>query len=86
MSVLINGMEMPPKGKGTVVILCSSGAVYSGGQKVGTAVPVPPHGDLIDRDALTISTAVPPDGKPYRYVHLDNIKNAPTIIPKDEVV
>ena len=49
MGVYIKGMEMPPKGKGAVVILCSSGAVYSGGQKVGTAVPVPPHGDLIER-------------------------------------
>lgn len=49
MSVYIGGLEIPPKGKGVVVILCSSGAVYSGGKKVGTAVPVPPHGDLIDR-------------------------------------
>lgn len=46
-------------------------------------VPVPPHGDLIERDALTISTAVPLDGKPYQYVHIDNIKGAPTIIPAD---
>lgn len=46
-------------------------------------VPVPPHGNLIERDALTISTAVPLDGKPYQYVHIDNIKGAPTIIPAD---
>ena len=44
------------------------------------------HGRLGDLDKLEISTAVPLDGKPYRYVHLDNIKNAPTIIPKDVVV
>lgn len=47
-------------------------------------VPVPPHGRTIDADALTISTAVPLDGKPYRYVHIDNIKAAPTIIPPEE--
>ena len=47
-------------------------------------VPVPPHVDLIDRNALAISTAVPLDGKPYRYVHIDNIENASTIIPADE--
>lgn len=52
MGVYVSGLEMPPKGKETVVILCSSGAVYSGGQKVGTAVPVPEHVDLIDREAL----------------------------------
>ena len=47
-------------------------------------VPVPKHGRFIDADALTISTAVPLDGKPYRYIHIDNIENAPTIIPADE--
>lgn len=40
-----------------------------------------PHGKLIDADALPISTAVPLDGKPYQYVHIDNIKAAPFIIP-----
>ena len=44
-------------------------------------VPIPPHGDLIDRNALTISTAVPLDGKSYQYVHIDNIKGASVIIP-----
>jgi len=48
------------------------------------AVPVPPHGRLIDAGALTISTAVPLDEKPYQYVHIDNIKAAPTIIPASE--
>lgn len=47
------------------------------------AIPVPPHGDLIDRDALTISTAVPLNGKPYQYVHINNIESAPTIIPAE---
>lgn len=47
-------------------------------------VAVPQHGRLIDADALVISTAVPLDGKPYQYVHIDNIKAAPTIIPAEE--
>lgn len=47
-------------------------------------VIVPDHGRLIDADKLTISTAVPIDGKPYQYVHIDNIKAAPTIIPADK--
>lgn len=47
-------------------------------------VEIPPHGRCIDADALAISTAVPLNGKPYRYVHIDNIKGAPTIIPASE--
>lgn len=43
-------------------------------------IPVPEHGKCIDADKLTISTAVPLDGEPYQYVHINNIKNAPTII------
>lgn len=38
-------------------------------------VPVPKHGDLIDRDAL-----------PTNRVEWEDIVNAPTIIPADEVV
>lgn len=52
--------------------------------KVYPVEELPPHGRCIDADALTISTAVPLDGMPYQYVHIDNIKGAPTIIPADE--
>ena len=47
-------------------------------------ISVPEHGRLIDADALIISTTVPLDGKSYRYVHIDNINNAPTVIPSDK--
>ena len=47
-------------------------------------VPLPPHGDLIDRSALVIRTAVPLDGKPYQYVHIDHIKAAPAVIKAKE--
>ena len=47
-------------------------------------VPILPHGDLIERDKLAISTAVPLDEKPYQYVHIDNIKAAPVVIPAEE--
>ena len=43
-----------------------------------------PHGRLIDADALQTSTAVPLNGKSFRYVHVNNINNAPTIIPASE--
>lgn len=45
---------------------------------------LPSHGKLINVDTLTISTAVPLDGKSYQYVHIDNIKSAPSIIPASE--
>ena len=53
-------------------------------EKFFNAVPTPSHGDLIDRDKLAISTSVSLDGKPYQYVHIDNIKSAPIVIPKEE--
>lgn len=96
MGVYIGGLEIPPKGKGVVVILCSSGAVYSGGQKVGTAVPIPAHGRLIDADALKAKqqedadlfiNAVSLAEKSRRDEALNavaNIVNAPTIIPAEE--
>ena len=88
MGVYISGLEIPPKGKGAVVILCSSGSVYSGGQKVGTAAPVPPHGDLIDRDALrdTNCDVFEINGADGTILAMDIsiIDSAPTIIPAEE--
>ena len=94
MSVLIKDMAMP-KSCGFCPLRheardgdeCYLGASLTEYQKRPDdcpLVPVPPHGDLIDRDALTISTAVPLDGKPYQYVHIYNIKGAPTIISADK--
>ena len=93
MGVYISGLEIPPKGKGAVVILCSSGAVYSGGQKVGTAVPVPPHGRLIDADALMQIIREHDYPLKAHFNSTDNgmftigiqqaVDEAPTIIPAD---
>ena len=85
MGVYIN-IEMPIDGNETIIRIQPDGTVLDqyGHHLAITAVPVPPHGRLIDADALAISTAVPLDGKPYQYVHIDNIKNAPTIIPAEE--
>ena len=53
MSVLIKGMEMPTV-RDTLVLVKTNGTaiVYEDETYVTTAVPVPPHGDLIDRDYL----------------------------------
>lgn len=55
MSVLIKGMEMPTEEYGSMTItIYPNGSVmeYIGdiGRSLGYAVPVPPHGALIDRD------------------------------------
>lgn len=60
MGIYINGMEMPKEG--TVFVIDSTGQVWSNEWPTKgyirlngvTAIPVPPHGDLIDRDALGI--------------------------------
>lgn len=52
MSILIKGMEMPKHS--VVVVIEPDGTVsdYRYGTYVGSAVPVPPHGRLIDKDTL----------------------------------
>ena len=74
MGVYINGMEMPT----APVLFCihPDGKVFAdleGGWREYQAVPVPLHGDLIDRDAL-----------PTSRVEWEDIVNAPTIIPEEE--
>ena len=54
--ILIKGMEMP-KNIGVSVTIYPDGRVirylgYGAKEQLGTAVPVPPHGRLIDADAL----------------------------------
>ena len=58
--ILIRGMEMPQCGERHIVI-CADGSVHDDGdseihwsafQPTAKAVELPPHGDLIDRDAL----------------------------------
>lgn len=86
MEILIRGMKMP-KTEPLLVKINPDGSVSTtakNGFKKYEAVSIhTPHGRLIDADALTISMAVPLNGKPYQYVHIDNIKAAPTIIPAD---
>ena len=59
MDILIKGMSMPKNGK---YILCSIRAdgkvitdLITGGCEEYEAIELPPHGDLIDRDALSKS-------------------------------
>lgn len=87
MSVYIKGMKLP-KEKIVCLLVSPDGQAFvkseSGQEEKYQLIPVPEHSRLIDADELPVSTAVPLDGKPYKYVHIDNISAAPTIIPADQ--
>ena len=85
--ILIRGMDMPKDGTYSIVCIYSDGRVSmpfwgKGMQVVSgiTAVPVPPHGRLIDANALTYMTVTEPYGIKYTVVTDDDIDDAPTII------
>ena len=81
MSILIKGMEMPQDGCHHMICIYADGTVSTGGRKY-TAVPVPPHGRLIDADALETHECY--DGEWEEVVYKDDIDAAPTIIDAEE--
>ena len=100
MSVLIRGMEMPTEGT-VIAIYKLNGKFYASvhGTELCPIVPVPPHGDLIDRGALSKSLdrlcdRVCPYSKAQRKVMCGACPlgdaftvvedDAPTIIPASE--
>ena len=84
MGVYIKGMEMPTKGYRLILIHADGTAQSTDGET--TAVPVPPHGRLIDKDVMCNECrriaeeydGIYPDCT-YCPAHL-----APTIIPAEE--
>lgn len=92
MSILIEGIELPKENqRGLWVVIHADGTVeYASGDEgwktlKQAAYPVPPHGRLIDADALLkkIRCRSLDEHGEYLlwYVGEDDIKNAPTIIP-----
>ncbi len=101
--IMIRGMELPKENDYTIAIVYGDGVVTEyhedywvrgadGEKQLGTAVPVPPHGDLIDRDTAreTIKPWSPEDERAG--CTFDTVKKlmhtmltrAPTIIPASE--
>jgi len=86
MSIYIKGMDMPTE-SGAVVKIFPDGRVvnfYACDSKkaIGTAVPVPPHGQLIDLSTVDLS-----DG-PYEYAEwvewaLEKYQDAPVFLQAD---
>lgn len=97
MSILIEGMEMP-KNCEIIIRIDEKGEVYVYDQyptKIYKAIPVPPHGRLIDADKLheaTYHRAFETDddtmwqsGCWVRYRAIEQVQdNQPTVIPADE--
>lgn len=94
MSILIKGVEMPREKKTTLTIF-PDGRVYENhGERLWghgedcipwKAVPVPPHGRLIDADALKKNAYPFPCAIGTEWaVTLRQINDAPTIIPASE--
>lgn len=108
MGVYIN-MEMP-KDKAVAVVIHPDGTAYTAEMSAGvcteyladcTAISVPPHGRLIDADAVVAEIQDAIDNMEYSYPYLlreeqsqrehgmvfaeDIVRDAPTIIPAEEV-
>ena len=93
--ILIRGMEMPKENDYTIAIVYGDGVVTEyhedywirgadGEKQLGIAIPVPPHGDLIDRDALIKGEGryIISFGK--EGIDVAEINRAPTIISASE--
>lgn len=85
MSVYIPGMQIPT----APVLFClhPDGKVFAdleGDWREYKAVPVPPHGRLIDADALKKKRHWTDDFYETEYVEVEDIDAAPTIIPAEE--
>ena len=93
MSILIKGIKIPKDGEAIVLVISNEngkmlaevdeycGAVYE-------CVPVPPHGDLIERKAVCLTdfeiVMCNGDYKEGMKMLLEKIESAPTIIPASE--
>lgn len=89
--ILIKGMEMP-KNEPLLVKINPDGSVSTtakNGYKKYQAVPVPPHGRLIDADVLIKSLSLDEDDAEngaslLMAIFIEVLKAAPTIIPAEE--
>ena len=93
MSILIKGMDMPTVDEEIIIRISPNGTVMTEYALPITgvkAVPVPPHGDLIERDALDVIGYC---GIPQGYEDTfdsgviwlaERIDELPTIIPASE--
>lgn len=81
MSVYIDELRMP--GDGCLILaIHSDGKVENVmGNIIGTAVPVPAHGDLVDRDELLKNWSLVGEG--YKVIDYVEVEKADAVIPAD---
>lgn len=91
MSILITGMEMPEmRAAYAGLIICWNGEVfpfippqgYELGESIASAIPLPPHGRLIDADAFLDDLMFP--SMQFEQGLRELVADAPTIIPADK--
>ena len=96
MSLLINGMEMPKDGFITITVTSDGRVIgnskkengkfeYLGNEDIAKAVSVPePHGDLIDKNELTMCSYDLVNYFWFRAVPEETLNEARVIIPASE--
>lgn len=85
MGIYIKGIEMPTRNHEIIIRIQSDGRVLDQwGHRLNlepTAIPVPPHGDLIERQAVLETFSIHMN----RGLHFVTIRDTiPTIIPAEE--
>ena len=84
--LLIRGVEMPKDNDAVTIIIFPNGKVSLAHDRrfaeYAEAVPVPPHGDLIDKQYAYQNTMVM--GEHMRKIILKQIDSLPTVIPASE--
>ena len=90
MGIYLPNMEMPRNGQMLVIFPDGTSYVCFNGMRERltqtTAIPVPPHGNLIDYDFCMENFELlhDDDGNPVYAVRMRDINIAPTIIPAEE--
>lgn len=82
--ILFRGMELPAKP--TAITIMPNGDIYDFfvDTKYGTAVELPAHGSLIDRDAIPYKKIMFDDDDFYYGVTQPYIDRMPVIVPASE--
>lgn len=86
MSVLIRGMKMPKKYPVTVTIFpdgITIAKTISGRRFTATAIPVKPHGDLVERKAVEELALFVQSTDDDKIIWLSDLNTIPTIIPAE---
>ena len=83
MGVYLPNMEMPTKGYRLILVHADGTAQTTDGE--ATTISIPPHGDLIDRDALLDTATIHWSQTTNESCFpIDEIEYAPIVIPAEE--